>query len=148
MGGWGREQNHRRVHLLDDCLLLLLFGVMHRYSERGQLTHAPEDTREIDAQGEVGVHEMGSGGQTFVGACDHRTYHLAFSLPNTQAWRVEWNVLGTVLASSGDDGVVKLWRKKRRGGEGDGAGGEAGEWVLSKVVSEPSAGDGLILLDN
>lgn len=54
-------------------------------------------------------------------------------------------MLGTVLASSGDDGVVKLWRKKRQEG-GSGAG--AGEWVLSKVVSEPSAGDGLILLDN
>jgi hypothetical protein len=28
-----------------------------------------------------------------------------------QVWRVEWNVMGTLLASSGDDGVVKLWKK-------------------------------------
>ncbi len=77
---------------------------------------------------------------------------LAPSLPrDLQAWRVEWNVLGTVLASSGDDGVVKLWRKKRGGG-GDAQ--SQGEWVLSKAVSEPlggrggAGGDGMILLDN
>ena len=27
-----------------------------------------------------------------------------------QVWRVRWNVTGTVLASSGDDGCVRLWR--------------------------------------
>jgi hypothetical protein len=70
---------------------------------------------------------------------------------------VEWNVLGTVLASSGDDGVVKLWRKKRGGGRGgeDGSSGGTGsgeEWVLSKAVSEPlvtpggGGGDGMILM--
>lgn len=29
---------------------------------------------------------------------------------NSKAWRVSWNVLGNVLASSGDDGKVLLWK--------------------------------------
>lgn len=28
----------------------------------------------------------------------------------SEAWKVEWNVTGTVLATSGDDGKVKLWK--------------------------------------
>ncbi|XP_064610421.1 LOW QUALITY PROTEIN: nucleoporin SEH1-like [Liolophura sinensis] len=28
----------------------------------------------------------------------------------SQVWRISWNVTGTVLASSGDDGMVRLWK--------------------------------------
>lgn len=33
-----------------------------------------------------------------------------------EAFRVEWNVTGTVLASSGQDGVVHLWKNNFKGG--------------------------------
>ena len=42
-------------------------------------------------------------------------------------WRVEWNVSGTMLASSGDDGVVSMWRPDARG-----------QWTLSCAVSGQS----------
>lgn len=29
---------------------------------------------------------------------------------SAQVWRVSWNILGTILASSGDDGCVRLWK--------------------------------------
>jgi nucleoporin SEH1 len=29
---------------------------------------------------------------------------------HAEVWRVEWNVTGTVLISSGDDGRVRLWK--------------------------------------
>lgn len=38
---------------------------------------------------------------TVVGSFDDHYYTV---------WRVSWNVLGTVLASSGDDGCVRLWK--------------------------------------
>lgn len=28
----------------------------------------------------------------------------------SQAWRISWNITGTILASSGDDGLVRLWK--------------------------------------
>lgn len=33
-----------------------------------------------------------------------------FDHQGAQVWRVEWNVTGTILASSGDDGCVRLWK--------------------------------------
>ena len=32
------------------------------------------------------------------------------TIPATNAWRCQWNVTGTVLATSGDKGVVRLWK--------------------------------------
>ncbi|KAL1419884.1 hypothetical protein MTO96_004639 [Rhipicephalus appendiculatus] len=34
---------------------------------------------------------------------------------NSQAWRVSWNIIGTILASSGDDGCVRLWKANYMG---------------------------------
>ena len=35
-----------------------------------------------------------------------------FDHQGAQVWRVAWNVTGTILASSGDDGCVRLWKGK------------------------------------
>lgn len=40
-----------------------------------------------------------------------------------QVWRVEWNVTGTILASSGDDGNVRLWKA-----------GWTGDWKAFSVI--------------
>jgi WD40 repeat protein len=28
-----------------------------------------------------------------------------------EVWRLSWNLLGTCLASSGDDGTVRIWKR-------------------------------------
>ncbi|KAL7470239.1 hypothetical protein ACHAXS_010484 [Conticribra weissflogii] len=43
------------------------------------------------------------------------TYEGSDVLDRTQTWRCQWNVTGTVLASSGDGGVVKLWKADFQG---------------------------------
>lgn len=39
-----------------------------------------------------------------------------FADHNAEVWRVEWNITGTILSSSGDDGKVRLWKGKQRAG--------------------------------
>lgn len=34
----------------------------------------------------------------------------SFEDHGAQVWRVSWNITGTILASSGDDGAVRLWK--------------------------------------
>ncbi|GLD97402.1 hypothetical protein PINS_up006086 [Pythium insidiosum] len=34
---------------------------------------------------------------------------------DSEVWRVEWNITGTMLASSGDDGTVRLWKSDSDG---------------------------------
>jgi hypothetical protein len=46
--------------------------------------------------------------------CPRSTYSASpevFECMFAQVWRVEWNVVGSVLASSGDDGSVMLWKQ-------------------------------------
>lgn len=42
---------------------------------------------------------------------------LVGKLPHHQSevWRVSWNVSGTILASTGDDGVSRLWKQQVNG---------------------------------
>lgn len=56
-------------------------------------------------RGKAGDGEGGGGGSS-----NSLTYESTEILDQTQAWRCSWNVTGTVLASSGDGGVVKLWK--------------------------------------
>ncbi|KAJ1922603.1 epoxide hydrolase, soluble (sEH) [Tieghemiomyces parasiticus] len=39
----------------------------------------------------------------------------AFSDHNAEVWSVSWNVTGTILSSSGDDGKVRLWKASSTG---------------------------------
>lgn len=52
-----------------------------------------------------------------------------FDSHNSQVWRVSWNITSTLLASSGDDGCVRLWK-------GQGSAKTAGKYyhIVFKVV--------------
>lgn len=39
----------------------------------------------------------------------------SFEDHQSEVWRVEWNITGTILASSGDDGVVRLYKANFNG---------------------------------
>lgn len=51
--------------------------------------------------------------RTVMAATDH----------HAEVWRVEWNITGTILASSGDDGNVRFWKA-----------GLTGEWKPFSII--------------
>ena len=61
----------------------------------------------------IRIYEIRPTGMTMT-AClrDHgRDVHL-FVVCKRQVWRIEWNITGTILASSGDDNTVRMWKQK------------------------------------
>jgi len=45
------------------------------------------------------------------------TQVACFNDHRSEVWRVEWNITGTVLASSGDDSTVRLWKASPHTGQ-------------------------------
>ncbi|KAI8918541.1 WD40-repeat-containing domain protein [Powellomyces hirtus] len=54
-----------------------------------------------------------------------------FSDHGTEVWRVDWNVTGTILSSSGDDGKVRLWKSSYMD-----------EWRCMSIISAEQGGGG------
>ncbi|KAJ1660118.1 epoxide hydrolase, soluble (sEH) [Dispira simplex] len=54
----------------------------------------------------------------------HATLVASFNNHNAEVWTVAWNVTGTVLSSSGDDGKVRLWKATA-----------TGEWRAMETIS-------------
>ena len=44
------------------------------------------------------------------GARSQAILMVTFTEHNSEVWRVQWNITGTILASSGDDGNVRLYQ--------------------------------------
>lgn len=51
-----------------------------------------------------------------------------------EVWRVEWNITGTILSSSGDDGRVCMWKSSY-----------LDEWKLISVICAEQQGQGSTL---
>ena len=73
-----------------------------------------------------------------------------FTDHSSTVWRVCWNVTGTVLASSGDDGQVRLWKANYMDNwscvaslRGDGRGGKMEGIAAGKGFKTPSASMGM-----
>ena len=47
----------------------------------------------------------------------------------SEVWRVQWNVTGTSLGSSGDDGTVRIWKQNTS------KVGNAPRWILDGVIA-------------
>ncbi|CAO3647518.1 unnamed protein product [Cunninghamella blakesleeana] len=60
-----------------------------------------------------------------------RSFHVEliaeFNNHQAEVWRVEWNITGTILSSTGSDGTVRLWRA-----------GYDGEWREMAVINTSS----------
>lgn len=61
----------------------------------------------------IRIYEIRPTGMTMT-AClrDHGRDVVILVNCNLQVWRIEWNITGTILASSGDDNTVRMWKQK------------------------------------
>ncbi|KAG2184628.1 hypothetical protein INT43_000541 [Umbelopsis isabellina] len=68
-----------------------------------------------------------SPGQASIGKQFKVEVLATFADHDAEVWRVEWNIEGTILSSSGDDGKVRLWKA-----------GFDGNWrQMSEISAEP-----------
>jgi nucleoporin SEH1 len=70
--------------------------------------------------GRLKVHRVkrgrgGKGEGTAASSSSSLVYEGTEDLDQSEVWRCQWNLTGTVLASSGDCGVVKLWKSDFQG---------------------------------
>mmetsp|Transcript_12060 Transcript_12060/g.28254 ORF Transcript_12060/g.28254 Transcript_12060/m.28254 type:complete len:102 (+) Transcript_12060:920-1225(+) len=82
-----------------------------------------------DEHGQLKVHRLNRtpDGLAPVGQGQSNESALASADQPAGVWRVSWNATGTVLGSSGPEGVVRLWKSTFKG-----------EWREIKAVSSES----------
>lgn len=56
----------------------------------------------------------------------------------SEVWSVEWNRTGTALASSGDDGTVRIWKRSEKDGP----------WCFAECQASPSSAASLVTVSS
>ncbi|KAI8582256.1 hypothetical protein K450DRAFT_228091 [Umbelopsis ramanniana AG] len=83
------------------------------------------------SQSKLNLSPSASPNQSQVGKRFKVEVLATFDDHQAEVWRVEWNIEGTILASSGDDGTVRLWKA-----------GFDGVWRQMSVISADGSNGG------
>ncbi|RUS23278.1 WD40-repeat-containing domain protein [Endogone sp. FLAS-F59071] len=93
-------------------------------------------TEDNSANNSMGLASQASGPPNSGGSmrsADGRKFRVErvadFSDHGAEVWRVEWNITGTILSSSGDDGKVRLWKA-----------GYMDDWRCMSIISAEQRG--------